>query len=172
MSVPRAIDLDDLARHGFALARPDPPIDVDRWRTLALERCGATGSGFYTDLEQRTPEERAANEQALAPLWADVIPAVLPGHRPFMSSFLVKWPGPDSGLYVHQDSTYVDESVGASFAFWVALDDADDDIGNGPLRVLPGSHLLADEYRGTLVQPWYSECREAVFEAFEFAADR
>jgi beta-hydroxylase len=81
------------------------------------------------------------------------VPALLDRYRPFMSSFLVKWPGPGSDLYVHRDTTYVEEERYRSISFWVALDDSDDTLGNGPLLVLPGSHHDADEYRGTNVDP-------------------
>jgi beta-hydroxylase len=77
-------------------------------------------------------------------------------HRAFMSSFLIKWPGPGSDLYLHRDTTYVDEDRHRSVSLWVALDDADDDLGNGPLLVLPGSHT-AEEYRGTNVVPTHRD---------------
>ncbi|MEL7208156.1 MAG: aspartyl/asparaginyl beta-hydroxylase domain-containing protein [Actinomycetota bacterium] len=157
---------DPLVETGFAHHRGVLDAEeIRRWRAMAVERCGEQGEGFHTDLERTDAGDRSRNEELLGPLWDQVIPAVLPEHRVFMSSFLVKWPGPGSDLYVHQDSTYVDESRSRSCAVWVALDDADDDLDNGPLRVMPGSHRWCDEFRGTGTEPWFTDCREELFDA-------
>jgi beta-hydroxylase len=108
--------------------------------------------GFVTDVEQDDAALRDRVDELLAPLWAEVVPLLLDDHRVFMSSFLLKWPGPASDLYVHRDTTYVDEERFRSVSLWIALDDADPDLDNGPLLVLPGSHR-AEEYRGTNVVP-------------------
>ncbi|HYF46493.1 MAG TPA: aspartyl/asparaginyl beta-hydroxylase domain-containing protein [Acidimicrobiales bacterium] len=126
------------------------PEEVARLRSAGLE-LHPSGEGFVTDVEQDDPDLRARVTALLAPVWDQHLPALLDRHRAFMTSFLVKWPGPSSDLYLHRDTTYVDEDRFRSVAFWVALDDADDELDNGPLLVLPGSHEDVEEYRGTNV---------------------
>jgi beta-hydroxylase len=120
------------------------------------------GEGFHTDLERADAATRASVDALVGPVWDRHLPAVLDDHRVFMSSFLVKWPGPGNDLYVHQDTTYVDEGRYRSVSFWVALDDMSPEIGNGPLEVAPGSHRWADEYRGSNVVPWHRRHEERV----------
>lgn len=139
-------------RDGFVVF---PLLDGDEvagLRAACLE-LHPTGEGFVTDVEQDDAELRRRVDDLLHPVWDRHLADVLVDHRAFMASFLVKWPGPDSDLYLHRDTTYVDEDRFRSLAFWVALDDADEGLDNGPLLVLPGSHLIADEYRGTNVVP-------------------
>lgn len=141
-------------REGFVVLPLLAADEVAALRRTAME-LHPDGSGFQTDVEHSDAATRDRIEALLAPVWARHQPRLLDDHRVFMSSFLVKWPGPDSDLYLHADTTYVDEERFRSLAFWVALDDADDQLGNGPLLVLPGSHLLTEEYRGSNVVPSY-----------------
>jgi len=133
--------------------------EVAALRSMFFERW-PEGSGFHTDVERAGPDGRREVHELLAPTWERHLPRVLDDHRVFMASFLVKWPGPDSDLYVHQDTTYVDEDRYRSVAFWVALDDIGPEQDNGPLEVAPGSHRWADEYRGTNVVPWHRRHEE------------
>lgn len=141
---------------GFVVLPLLDALEVEDLRAACFELSGE-GTGFHADVEQADPATRQRIDERLAPVWRRHLPRVLADHRVFMSSFLVKWPGRDSALYLHNDTTYVDEERFRSVAFWVALDDADDELGNGPLQVAPGSHLLADDYRGTNVVPWYRD---------------
>lgn len=140
------------ARDGYVVLPALAVDEVDRLRGAALE-LHPDGSGFQTDVESPDAGLRAQVESILAPVWARLLPTVFADHRCFMSSFLVKWPGPGSDLYLHRDTTYVDEDRFRSVSFWLALDDADADLDNGPLLVRPGSHREGAEYRGTNVVP-------------------
>jgi len=143
-----------LGTDGFVVLDLLEPDEVRRLRD-GFFALWPEGEGFHTDLERADAATRAAVDALVAPVWDRYLPEVLDDHRVFMSSFLVKWPGPGSDLYVHQDTTYLDEGRFRSVSFWVALDDASPALGNGPLEVAPGSHLWADEYRGSNVVPWH-----------------
>ena len=161
--------LDDVAeerftRDGYVVLPLLAADEVAALRKGFLATC-REGAGFHTDLERSDPATRREVEARLAPTWERHLDTVLDDHRVFMASYLVKWPGEDSGLYVHQDTSYVDEGRFRSVAFWVALDDADPDLDNGPLEVAPGSHRWADEYRGSNVVPWHRDHADVVAEA-------
>jgi hypothetical protein len=69
-------------------------------------------------------------------------------------SFIVKSPGPESGMCVHQDMSLVDESRFTGINIWVPLVDLT--IENGALFVLPGSHRLFPTYRGSSIPEFFS----------------
>ena len=140
-----------LVRDGYVVVPLLGAQEVEALRAegLALH---PSGSGFATDVEQDDLDLRRRVDAVADRVWQRWLPELFEDHRVFMSSFLIKWPGPGSDLYLHRDTTYVDEDRFRSLSLWVALDDADEALGNGPLLVLPGSHR-AEEYRGTNVVP-------------------
>ena len=69
-------------------------------------------------------------------------------------SFIVKSPGPESGMCVHQDMSLVDESKYTGINIWVPLVDLT--IENGALFVLPKSHRILPTYRGSSIPEFFS----------------
>ncbi len=139
----------EFARVGFVKVHLLDDDAVDRLRAIYDEIFPETMSGFIPTYAVPMPERKA---QATARVKAElepVVAALFDRHRAFNSSFLMKWPGDDSALPLHQDVTYVNEQVFRTAVAWVALDDADDELDNGPLQVVPGSHRFDHMYRGT-----------------------
>lgn len=145
-----------LKRDGFVKL---PLITADRAAALRRrfeELRGFDGQGFVSDLVVTDRQYRKEADAVLSEELDSTAASLFVGHEPFLRSFLCKYPGPDSGLYLHQDWMYVDEREGArTYVVWVALQDVDGD--NGQLRVLRGSHLIDCPVRGTaLITPWLS----------------
>jgi hypothetical protein len=69
-------------------------------------------------------------------------------------SFIVKSPGPESGMCIHQDMSLVDESRFTGINIWVPLVDLT--IENGALFVLPGSHRIFPTYRGSSIPEFFA----------------
>jgi hypothetical protein len=69
-------------------------------------------------------------------------------------AFIVKSPGPESGMCVHQDMSLVDESRFTGINIWVPLTDLR--VQNGTLFVLPGSHRIFPTYRGSTIPEFFS----------------
>lgn len=61
-------------------------------------------------------------------------------------NFMVKEPGKDSVMKIHQDWTYVNEVEHRSFAIWIPLVDLNE--SNGAFTVVPYSHTLTKNKRG------------------------
>lgn len=118
--------------------------------------------GFVSDIDWASPDTRRLLARDLAPYWETVTRELLTPHTSLVSGFVTKWPGPRGLLPPHTHFTYVDESQHRSIVVWVALDDASDDLANGPLRVLPESHRVASEYFGSATTPWYIEWMGAI----------
>ncbi|MEL7207580.1 MAG: phytanoyl-CoA dioxygenase family protein [Actinomycetota bacterium] len=129
---------------------PAGPVGTptDDWRADP-----APGPGFSNDLEFPF-EHRDQLEELLDPFWRRFLPTLLVDHERVLTTYLMKWPG-ESQLTLHQDPTFVDETRGRSLTIWIALDDADDEIGNGPLYAVPRSHRVGYEYRGTATPSTY-----------------
>jgi len=66
-------------------------------------------------------------------------------------SFVIKPPHIESALAPHQDSSFIDETKDYSLFMWVPFCNVHED--NGPIWVLPGSHLWGNIQRGFGV-PW------------------
>ena len=62
------------------------------------------------------------------------------------ASFLVKQPGENGRMPIHQDWTVVDESKFGSLTIWIPLENVS--AQNGAIRVLPGSHRFSNTLRG------------------------
>jgi hypothetical protein len=73
-------------------------------------------------------------------------------------SFIVKSPGPESGMCVHQDMSLIDESRFTGINIWVPLVDLT--IENGALFVLPGSHRIFPTYRGSSIPEFFAPVME------------
>jgi beta-hydroxylase len=143
-----------LRRDGFVTLPAFDPGRVAHLRDRFGELSGWNGSGFQSDLVSTDLTYRQDAAEAIGAELDRDVSAMFDGYVPFLHSFLCKFPGEDSSLYLHRDWMYVDEREGhRTFAAWVALEDIDGH--NGQLRVLRGSHLLDPSLRGTdLIAPW------------------
>jgi len=157
-------ELDDaLARDGFTTFPLLDPATTAALRDRYRELHPATGSTFEPDLENPDVEYRRQVSLLLGEALDDRVRERFVDHVPFLRNYLCKWPGPDSGLYLHRDWTYVDEREGhRTFVVWIALTDV---LGhNGQLRVLPRSHRLDAMVRGTDLGPAWLAHQELIDE--------
>jgi hypothetical protein len=97
-----------------------------------------------------SPELRYGIDRVVRPLLAEEISATMPGCRVFIASLLVKYPGADGYLQLHQDWSFVDEERFVSGVIWLPLEPTT--AANGGLGIVPGSHRLDTPDRG--IHPW------------------
>jgi hypothetical protein len=102
---------------------------------------------FRATLYDPDVEYRAAVDRALRPFFEPALERVVVDQRCFIANLLVKPPGEQSDLGVHQDWTFVDEPDRTSATVWCPLVDVSPD--NGTLTLYRGSHLLAPSWRGS-----------------------
>lgn len=74
------------------------------------------------------------------------------GYKPFWGNFFSKKPG-DSEMPLHSDLQYVNEPENISINIWCPL--IDTDVSNGTLGIVPYSHLLMKQCRGTNITDAY-----------------
>ena len=96
----------------------------------------------------------AAVRQLLAPYWERHLPELFTDHEVVFSTFVIKPPGPDSRMYLHDDRTYVDESQHRTCTVWIPLVDTSPELGNGCLHVVAGSHRIMPAASGTNTPDW------------------
>jgi hypothetical protein len=130
----------------------EPPATVEG---RPWERQTTPGPTWRIGVNDASTDERDRYEARLAAWWAQVLEAHLVDHRLLFTSFLTKHPGDDSTLPMHQDPSVVDERRHRSVTLWVALDDMGPALRNGELHVLPGSHAVGQEWRGTFTTATY-----------------
>lgn len=80
-------------------------------------------------------------------------------------AFIVKSPGPDSGMCVHQDMSLVDESKYTGINIWATLTDLT--VENGTLFVLKGSHRLFPTYRGSSIPEFFQNVSDDIIDYLE-----
>lgn len=98
----------------------------------------------------------------LQPILDKAIDEHLLGFKSVFSYFLVKNPHKTKKVAIHQDWTLTDERNYQGLTVWVPL--VDTTINNGNFHVLPGSHLLFQNIRGTNIEMPYSHIGDQIEE--------
>jgi hypothetical protein len=123
----------------------------------------APGTEWRISMDECSPDDRTRIKAEMAPLWDRLTAPLLVDHKAVMNSFLTKFPGPESFLPLHQDPTVVDEHHHRSITVWFALDEISGRRRNGPMHLLPGSHRVGLEWRGTNTNPSYIDGLEELW---------
>lgn len=142
-----------LERYGFARI---PFLDADGIASLRAvhERHGAApddpGVALYFGHQSKSIEHKRAVSDALRAVVRDRVAQVFADHDMYLTMFITKWPGANSGFGPHQDPTLVDERTFRGVTIWIPLVDTGviDGKDNGMLQVVPGSHTFVQGPRG------------------------
>ncbi len=157
----------ELTDEGFVALPMLAPDEVAELRRLYDQMHPHPGAGFDTDFAYVSPEHKRAVDQGIRRVIEPRLSEVVTDVRLFNVTFVVKWPGGGSALPVHQDWAYVDEAVERSCTVWIPLDDTSEELGNGPLGLIPRSHLLPAGRRGASSLPWYLPHRDQLGDHLE-----
>lgn len=134
-------------RDGFVVV-PFLPAEACSRILEIFERLDAgIAAGFYSSLFSTSREYKEAVDREIRAVVGDAPAAWLEDYRSLVANFVVKMPGPESDLPVHQDWNIVDERRFRSLNCWFPLTA----VGphSGRLRVMPGSHRLFGGLRGS-----------------------
>ena len=127
---------------------------------------GADGSGMAVDYMREDRSVITAVNELLDEVWKRHFGEIFVDHRPVFSTCVVKHPGPDSAMFLHDDRSFVDERELRSGTMWIPLVDTGPGIDNGGLQVVPGSHRLAVTFAGSntpdLMRPYASALEAAL----------
>ncbi|MFT4600102.1 MAG: ectoine hydroxylase-related dioxygenase (phytanoyl-CoA dioxygenase family) [Arenicella sp.] len=109
--------------------------------------------GFHTTTFENDVKHREGVDLAIQKVCGSHIENIFKNYQIFFSSFIVKAPGKESELIVHQDMTLLDEMKYSGINIWCPLIDLTTE--NGAIHVLPKSHRLFKTYRGSSIPDIY-----------------
>jgi hypothetical protein len=116
--------------------------------------------GFFPSTFSKDKTYRIVADQEIKRIGSRAMDKYLEDIKVICGSFIVKSPGPESAMCVHQDMTLVDESKYTGINIWVPLIQLTDE--NGAIEVLPGSHRIFPTYRGSTIPGIYDEVSEQI----------
>lgn len=118
------------------------PEEVCNLREEYTDLAPADDSGLVIDFmrSDRGLLHEVAN--LLAPMWERHLPELFVDHRPVISTFVVKYPGPGSEMVLHNEPTFVDSAQPTTYNVWIPLVDVGPDPPNGTLELVLGSQNL------------------------------
>ena len=105
------------------------------------------GLKFHSTMHHDDLEYRKKVDQAIRKIVAPHVQRILKEYRVLFANYIVKEPGEQSVVGVHQDWNYLDEGKYSSMNIWCPL--VDTTPQNGQLHVLKGSHNLPSPIRYT-----------------------
>lgn len=130
--------------------------EVESLRDFYLSFGDSSGQSAFTTFACNEVDYRRGVDRAIKQIVGRHAERLFPAYRPFWGNFFTK-PAGAAAMPLHADLQYVDESEHISLNIWCPLVDTDDD--NGALGVVPGSHLVHPQIRGTGLPQYYT--REA-----------
>lgn len=112
-------------------------------------------TGFYPSTFSKDKNYRQTADEEIRRIGNRTISDVLEYHKVVCGSFIVKYPGKESEMGVHQDMTLVDETQFNGMNIWCPLVDLTET--NGAIYVLPKSHRIFPTYRGATIPNIYQD---------------
>lgn len=108
----------------------------------------AEDDGLALDVLRDDRTVMHAVRDLVRPLWPAKLAALLTGHQTVVTSFVVKYPGPESSMLLHREPTYVLPDRGA-YNVWVPLVDVGAAAANGAIELALGTEHLPYGLVGT-----------------------
>ncbi len=105
-----------------------------------------TGNGFHASMYHKNVSYRKTIDEGIREVLSDSSHLIFDNYKMLYANFMVKEPGAESNMKLHQDWAYVDEQQANSYAIWIPLIDTNEH--NGAFHVLPFSHNVEYYVRG------------------------
>lgn len=147
-------------KNGYVVVPFYTPEEVQELTTLYQRLHPKDENGFFPSTFSKDKNYRTVADIEIRRVCERPMNEYLQDIKTMCGCFIVKSPGPESAMCVHQDMTLVDESVYTGINIWVPLIDLT--ATNGVLQVLPGSHRLYPTYRGSTIPGFYDEVNEQI----------
>jgi hypothetical protein len=147
-------------REGFVVVDFYTPEEVAEVKKLYRDLHPKDEVGFFPSAYSKNKEYREITDIELQRIGQNKFDELLIDYQVINGCFIVKSPGQDSYLHVHQDMTLVDESEFTGMNIWTTTVDLTDE--NGVLYLLPGSHRFFPTYRGHTLPGFYDPIQEEI----------
>jgi len=146
--------------NGFVIV---PFISSEQIQSLfeVYQSCYPDGvEGFFTTTFANNVEHRENVNRSIREICLEQIEELFENYKILFSSFIVKAPGENSRLIMHQDMTLVDEKIYSGINIWCPMVDLTET--NGAIEVLPKSHRFYETYRGSSIPDIYDDVKDEV----------
>jgi hypothetical protein len=144
----------DFEKNGFVILPFYNTEEIKELEALYHRLHPQDEKGFFPSTFSKDKNYRYEADSEIKRIGNRSIELYCTGIKVVCGSFIVKSPGPESGMCVHQDMSLVDESRFTGINIWVPLVDLT--VENGALFVLPGSHRVFPTYRGSSIPEFFS----------------
>jgi hypothetical protein len=146
---------DKFEKDGYVIVDFYSPEEVQTATDLYYKIHPKDEKGFFPATYSMDKNFRGEMDLGLKQVGSRSIESYLTDIKVICASYIVKTPGPDSGMSIHQDMTLVDESRFTGINIWIPLVDLT--VENGTLFVLPGSHRIFPTYRGSSITEFFGD---------------
>lgn len=151
---------EEFEREGFVVVDFYDPAQMEEVKRLYHTLHPKDEQGFFPSTFSKNKAYRENTDLELKRIGLKRFDELLQDYQVINGSFIVKTPGEDSYLHVHQDMTLVDESEFTGINIWSPMVDLTDE--NGVLYILPGSHRFFPTYRGHTLRGFYDGIQEEI----------
>ena len=146
---------DKLEKDGYVIVDFYSEEEVKAATDLYYKIHPADEKGFYPATYSFDKKFRDEMDKGLKEIDSRSIENYLTDVKVVCASYIVKTPGPESGMSIHQDMSLIDESRFTGINIWIPLVDLT--VENGTLFLLPGSHRIFPTYRGSSIREFFSD---------------
>lgn len=151
-----------LAREGYVVVPFLEEAHVNTLRDFFFENHAKDIPGFYATAHSTDIPFRKKMNDKIKAVFEKSITNYFHNCLALGGSYVVKSKSQEERLHPHQDWNIVDESKHRSFNIWVPLVDLNEN--NGAIRVVPGSHLWVDNFRGPNIPDHLGTCNESIWQ--------
>ncbi|MBS1625942.1 MAG: phytanoyl-CoA dioxygenase family protein [Bacteroidetes bacterium] len=141
-------------KNGYVILPFYDPAEISELEALYHELHPRDEHGFFPSTFSHDKNYRLTADREIRRICQRGIDLYCRDVKVMCGAFIVKTPGPESAMCVHQDMSLVDESRYTGINIWVPLCDLS--VTNGTLFVLPGSHRLMPTYRGSSIPEFFA----------------
>lgn len=136
-----------LSTDGFVVVDFATADEIAELLRLYAEHPSGISTGYYASIMSTDAAYKAAVNREIQRLFWARFRSFLLDYRPLVGAFMVKHPGAETEVPVHQDWMVVDEDRFRSVNCWIPTCPIDEAVGQ--MLVLPGSHLYVEGLRGS-----------------------
>lgn len=152
---------EEFEKNGFVRVNLLDEDQVQYLANLEDELSPAMANNFYTSIWSSDKEYRKVVDKKLKEFYIPLLQDYLIDCKPVFANFMVKKPGSDSEIGLHQDWTFVEEDQYPSVNVWCPL--VDTSFENGRLSIVENSHKLSLPRRGRDVYSPIQEISDYIF---------
>lgn len=155
----------DFEKNGFVVVDFYSNDSLDQVKLLYHQTHSGEQADFFPTAYSEDKNYRNTIDHELKQIGRPKFDELFMDYQVMNGCFIVKKPGKESYLHVHQDMTLVDESAFVGINIWTTTTDLTPE--NGVLYLLPGSHRFFPTYRGHTLSGFYDPIQEEIKDYME-----